>query len=415
MATGPTRMPARPPSPSRAVAHGVLLLFLGVLALPVSADTPPSTVAGESGLSETERAERQRLQSELKRLKEEIEQVEAGLRGIRTAERSTQVELRAIELEIAGSARRLIEIGQQLAQVQTELRTLDLERGGLEASLADQREKLAALLRSAYALGRLEQLKLALNQEKLATIGRALAYHRYINAERISEIDRISADLRRLSEILAAVERRRQRVESLHQSEAEANRLLREQRTQREGVLARIASEIVDRENALLIRQADQERFANLLARIGDVLGDIPRTLPGQQSLSASRGQVPWPTPGRVVLRYGEAPEGDAIRGGISIAAAPGTAVQAVSRGRVAFADWLRGFGLLVIVDHGEGWMSLYGYCETLLVAEGDWVEAGAQLGTVGTSGGQIEPALHFQLRRNGETVDPQRWLARRN
>ncbi|MCU0755927.1 MAG: peptidoglycan DD-metalloendopeptidase family protein [Xanthomonadales bacterium] len=368
----------------------------------------------EPGLSENERTERQRLQTELKRLKEEIEQVEAGLRGIRTAERSTQVELRAIELEIAGSARRLIEIGQQLAQVQSELRTLDIERGGLELSLADQREKLSALLRSAYALGRLEQLKLALNQEKLATIGRALAYHRYINAERINEIDRISADLRRLSEILAAVERRRLRVESLHQSEAEANRQLREQRAQRESVLSRIATEIVDRENALAIRQADQERFANLLARIGDVLGDIPRTLPGQRSLSASRGSVPWPAPGRVVLRYGEAPEGEAVRGGISIAAPPGTPVQAISRGRVAFADWLRGFGLLVIVDHGEGWMSLYGYCETLLVNEGDWVEAGGQLGTVGTSGGQTEPALHFQLRRHGETIDPQRWLARR-
>lgn len=369
----------------------------------------------DSGLSAEELAERQRLQVELQRLKAEIEQVEAGLRGIRTAERSTQVELRAIELEIAGSARRLIEIGQQLEQVQTELRSLDVERGELEGGLADQRHKLAALLRSAYALGRLEQLKLALNQEKLATIGRALAYHRYVNAERITEIDRISADLRRLSEILTAVERRRQRVESLHQSEAEANRLLREQRSQREAVLTRIAGEIADREQSLAVRQADQERFANLLARIGDVLGDIPRSLPGQQSLSASRGAVPWPAPGRVILRYGEAPQGEAVRGGISIAAPSGTPVTAVSRGRVAFADWLRGFGLLVIVDHGEGWMSLYGYCETLLVNEGDWVEAGGQLGTVGTSGGQREAALHFQLRRHGETVDPQRWLIRRS
>ncbi len=395
-----------------------LILLWGVLAATgpgLRAQATSSDTHAEAAFSGSEQAERQRLQTELKRLKEEIEQVEAGLRGIRTAERSTQVELRTIELEIAGSARRLIEIGQQLAQVQAELRTLDIERGGLEASLSEQRAKLAALLRSAYALGRLEQLKLALNQEKLATIGRALAYHRYVNAERIGEIERISADLRRLSEILAAVDRRRQRIQSLHQSEAEANRQLREQRVQRETVLARIATEIADRENALAIRQADQERFANLLARIGDVLGDIPRTLPGQQSLTASRGSVPWPTAGRVVLRFGEAPEGEAVRGGISIAAPPGTPVQAVSRGRVAFADWLRGFGLLVIVDHGEGWMSLYGYCETLLVAEGDWVEAGAQLGTVGTSGGQIEPALHFQLRRNGETVDPQRWLARRN
>lgn len=393
------------------------VVAVALLALAISTTLSAQTaepVESNPALTDSERVERERLQAELKRLKSEIEQVEAGLQGIRTAERSTQVELRAIELEIAGSARRLIEIGQQLSQVQTELQALDVERGGLEAGLSEQRDTLAALLRSAYALGRLEQLKLALNQEKLATIGRALAYHRYINAERISEIERISADLQRLSEILAAVEKRRQRVEALHRSEAEANQQLRAQRAQREVVLTQIASEIADREGTLAAHQADQERLANLLARIGDLLGDIPRTLPGQQSIGESRGAVPWPSPGRVVLRYGEAPEGEAIRGGISISAPPGTPVTAVSRGRVAFADWLRGFGLLVIVDHGEGWMSLYGYCETLLVAEGDWVEAGAQLGTVGTSGGQAQSALHFQLRRNGETVDPQRWLTRR-
>lgn len=399
------------------VAGLPILLLLTLLSTPASARAEaaaPAPTRTDAGLSAEERAERERLQGELKRLKAEIEQVEAGLQGIRSAERSTQVELRTIELEIAGSARRLIEIGEQLAQVQTELQGLEQERGGLEVGLAEQRAKLGALLRSAYALGRLEQLKLALNQEKLATIGRALAYHRYINAERISEIDKISADLRRLSEILSAVEKRRQRIEALHRSEADAHRVLREQRGQREEVLTRIAAEIADREEDLAARQADQERFANLLARIGDVLGDIPRTLPGQQSLSASRGALPWPASGPLVLRYGEAPEGEAVRGGISIAAAPGTPILAVSRGRVAFADWLRGFGLLVIIDHGEGWMSLYGYCEALLVSEGDWVEAGTPLGTVGNSGGQRDTALHFQLRRNGETVDPQRWLARR-
>jgi septal ring factor EnvC (AmiA/AmiB activator) len=393
------------------------VVVVALLALAISTTLSAQSaepVDSKPALTESERVERERLQTELKRLKSEIEQVEAGLQGIRTAERSTQVELRTIELEIAGSARRLIEIGQQLSQVQAELQALDVERGGLEAGLSEQRETLGALLRSAYALGRLEQLKLALNQEKLATIGRALAYHRYINAERISEIERISADLQRLSEILAAVEKRQQRVQALHLSEAEANQQLRAQRAQREVVLQQIAGEIADREGTLAARQADQERLANLLARIGDLLGDIPRTLPGQQSIAESRGAVPWPSPGRVVLRYGEAPEGEAIRGGISISAPPGTPVTAVSRGRVAFADWLRGFGLLVIVDHGEGWMSLYGYCEALLVAEGDWVEAGAQLGTVGTSGGQAQSALHFQLRRNGETVDPQRWLTRR-
>lgn len=402
----------------RLLRPALLGALLTLCAAQLPAQTPQPEEAAVPAVApppgDGEQAERERLQGELKRLKAEIEQVEAGLQGIRTAERSTQVELRAIELEIAGSARRLIEIGQQLEQVQAELQALDVERGGLEAGLAEQRQTLAALLRSAYALGRLEQLKLALNQEKLATIGRALAYHRYINAERIGEIERISGDLRRLSEILAAVEKRRQRVQALHLAEAEAHQQLKAQRTQREEVLARIAGEIADREGTLAARQADQERLANLLARIGDLLGDIPRTLPGQRSIADSRGAVPWPSAGRVVLRYGEAPEGEAIRGGISIAAPPGTAVSAVARGRVAFADWLRGFGLLVIVDHGDGWMSLYGYCETLLVAEGDWVEAGAQLGTVGTSGGQAQAALHFQLRRNGETVDPQRWLQRR-
>lgn len=358
-------------------------------------------------------AERARIVRELTAVKAEITQVQAGLKGIQGAQRATEMELQRVELEIAESARRLVDIAEQLQGLAEESAELEQERDTLNAGLSNQRERLAKLLRSAYAVGRLEQLKLALNQDKLASVGRVLAYYRYVNDDRIRAIDHISRDLRRLDEVVKALSQRQARIVALQRTEEQSSLRLLTQRRDRAEVLRKIGEEVTTRDQTLQAKQSDQAKLNQLLQRLGDLMSDIPVMLGDTRSISALRGSLPWPLVGPLLGRYGESTGSDPTRGGITIGAEPGTAVQAVARGRAAFADYLRGFGLLLVIDHGDGWMSLYGYCETLLVSEGDWVERGQRVGTVGDSGGQLRSALHFQLRRQGATVDPMRWLAK--
>jgi septal ring factor EnvC (AmiA/AmiB activator) len=142
-----------------------------------------------------------------------------------------------------------------------------------------------------------------------------------------------------------------------------------------------------------------------------DIFADIPQNLAGAEPFAALRGKLRWPLRGRVAEKFSAGTGGGQVSQGVLIAAKSGSEVHAVSHGRVVFADWLRGYGLLLIVDHGDGYMSLYGYNETLLKDVGDWVDAGTVVATSGDSGGRPTPGLYFELRYKGKAVDPSYWL----
>ena len=141
------------------------------------------------------------------------------------------------------------------------------------------------------------------------------------------------------------------------------------------------------------------------------MFADIPKQLSGAEPFASMRGRLAWPLAGKIVTAFGAADESGRRSSGLLVAAKTGTAVHAVSHGRVVFADWLRGYGLMIIVDHGDGYLSLYGCNETLLKDVGDWVNAGETIATSGASGGQKTPGLYFELRTKGQPVDPRAWL----
>ena len=144
-----------------------------------------------------------------------------------------------------------------------------------------------------------------------------------------------------------------------------------------------------------------------------DIARDIAHDIADSEPFEDMRGRLPWPVNGDLLASFGSVRGGSGLpRQGALIAAATGQPVRAVHRGRVAYADWLRGFGLLLIVDHGDGFMSLYGHNETLVRDTGDWVESAEIIATAGDSGGYAEPSLYFEIRRDGKPVDPGRWWA---
>ncbi len=360
------------------------------------------------------KADSEQVRERLSALRREIAAVNAVLSAKSTERDSAANDLRGAELAIAASARAVIELNIRLSNSALELEALTQQEGQLNASLAREREVLARLLRSAYAIGQLEQVKLALSQEKVAKVGRVLAYHTYVNQARISAIQNIQSNLSALEELRGQIATKQVELNGLITAEAENAKNLSEKRAARTVLLAKLALEVQTGEARLSELSADQQRLSDLLNRLSDLLSDIPKVLPNAGAFARFKGILASPLSGAAarLSNFGVLTENGRAATGIVLSAPLGSEVRAVAGGRVAFSDWLRGFGLLIIIDHGDGYLSLYGQCETVLKAEGDWIDAGTLIAT----SGQIEalgPGLYFELRQRGRPVDPGAWLRR--
>ena len=369
---------------------------------------------GAHGEVNAGKADSAEVRERLSALRREIAAVNAVLSAKSSELDSAANDLRSAELAIASSARTVIELNIRLNNSALEFEALTQQEQQLNTSLAREREVLARLLRSAYAIGQLEQVKLALSQEKVAKVGRVLAYHTYVNQARISVIENIQSNLGALEQLRGQMANKQIELNGLIADEAENAASLAFKRTARTELLARLALEVQSGEARLDVLNADQQRLNDLLSRLSDLLSDIPKVLPNAGAFARLKGTLVGPLASATsrLSDFGALTQNGRAATGIVLAAPLGSDVRAVAGGRVAFSDWLRGFGLLIIIDHGDGYLSLYGQCETLLKAEGDWLDAGTLIAT----SGQIEalgPGLYFELRLQGRPVDPRAWLRR--
>ena len=319
--------------------------------------------------------------------------------------------LREQELKVAATAKDLRVLDQKLAAQQGKLDQLIAQRDALDAKLKDQRDALAALLRSAYAMGRGEELKLLLAQDRIDTIGRMLAYYGYFEHARVGEIDQLLRDLDALAQVQAQIEHETAELKSAVDERTVEVQRLDGERSERGRALAALDATLKDEQARLAALGKDEKGLLELLERLRDIFADIPKQIAGAEPFAQLRGLLNWPVRGRLVTGFGGSDEGEHGSHGVLIAAASGSEVHAVSHGRVVFADWLRGFGLLIIVDHSDGYLSLYGYNETLLKDVGAWVDAHDVIATSGDSGGRKTPGLYFELRYQGKAIDPKGWL----
>ncbi|MEO8459267.1 MAG: peptidoglycan DD-metalloendopeptidase family protein [Dokdonella sp.] len=375
------------------------------------------TLACAFAVAQTPDPERQ---SQEKQAKQKLDQVRAQIKALVDQQRTTRGErddatrtLREKDQAIAASALAVAATGRRLDDQQAELARLDDQKKTLETKLASQREALAALLRSAYALGRNEELKLLLQQDDVARIARVLAYHRYFQQARVEKIHGLLGDLKQLADVQQIIAAQSAELEKTRQAQAEDNRALADERAGRIKLLDDLDVQLKDQGARLAALGKDEKDMIELLERLRDVFADIPRQPSGAASFQSQRGQLAWPAKGRVLTAFGSSDESGRKSSGMRIAANSGTPVHAVARGRVVFADWFKGYGLLVIVDHGDNYLSLYGYNETLSKEVGDWVVPGEIIAGSGASGGQKESSVYFELRHKSEALDPRGWLAK--
>ncbi|WP_374474441.1 murein hydrolase activator EnvC [Arenimonas sp.] len=378
---------------------GTFVLALWLAAAPAAAQ--------DADRAKKEAAAEQRLST----LRQQIRAITAEQREGEGERAAASRDLRAADAKVNESVRALRRTEAAIATSEIELQRLQEQQATLEAGLSQQREALATLVRSAYALGRHEQLKLLLAQDRMADLARVLAYHRYFQADRQQRITGLISELRELAAVATQIDDQRQVLEAARSRQQADLAELEKQRGERAAVLATLEASFKDRAARLAALGRDEKAVLRLLEQLRDAVADIPRLVDDTRPFASRRGQLGRPLAGTVLAAFGgRLPDG---RGsdGLLIAGTAGAEVRAVAPGRVAFSDWLKGYGLLTIVDHGDGWMSLYAFNDALLKDVGDWVRAGDPLATVGSSGGQGRPALYFELRRNGQPQDPKPWL----
>jgi septal ring factor EnvC (AmiA/AmiB activator) len=325
-------------------------------------------------------------------------------------------ELRDAEREAARAARALREAEQALAVEQRAFDKLKGEQKSAEQALAAERGALARQMRAAYATGREEKLKLLLNQQDPAALQRMLAYYDYFSTARRTRIERVNELIASLARLGADIEAKVAVLDARRKERAQVATELAVMRDARSRLVRELDKDIRDRKQRLARVTQEAQRLGRLLDSLDDVFKDIPPDAGGpQRAFSRSRGQLPWPASGRVLANFGEQrPEGRLRWEGMLIGAEVGAPVRAVSRGRVAYADWLPHYGLLVILEHGDGYLSLYGHNQQLHKRAGDWVERGEVIANIGDSGGQQRAALYFEIRQGKQPQDPRRWMVAR-
>jgi septal ring factor EnvC (AmiA/AmiB activator) len=353
-------------------------------------------------------------EAELKRVNDRIERVRKAVNQDVARRDKLSVQLRDAELAVQTSKKQLETLRAQRIESEARIAKLESEKAQHESELDGERSALAGELRAAYFNGREEQLKLLLNQQDPAQFGRMLEYYGYFGrarAERIRGIRDTLTYLALLREKIAAESAALQELESRQQQQLGTLRSAQDSRARAVGAI----------DQQLKSRGGELQRLKSQAGSLEKLIADLRKALEStpvakEAPFEPLKGKLPWPVQqGQVLARFGQPRAGGSLRWqGMLIGTERGARVRAPYAGRIVYGDWLPGMGLMIVIDHGGGYMSLYGHNEELFRKVGESVAAGDVIGAVGDSGGHNEPALYFEVRRGRQPVDPQIWLQRR-
>src|SRR5687768_8506844 len=346
----------------------------------------------------------------LREVRERIEALQRSMRRDTDRRDALSGQLRDAEENVRGARAKLGDIRKRLAESDASLERLAAERERNEAALGKQRDVLAMELRSAYVGGRQEQFKMLLSQEDPATLGRMLVYYSYFGRARASKIAEIQGIVAKIDEDAQAEAAERERLEALESESRQQLSAVDAARDERSRALKAMNAQIRNRNDSIAKLKREAAALEKLIADLRRAMSDLPPT--GGQAFEKVRGRLNWPVAGKVAARFGQSRGGGLKGNGVMIEAARGTPVKALYDGRIAYADWLPGMGLLVIVDHG-GYMSLDAHHEQVYEAVGERVSGGDAIATVGDTGGRSVPGLYLEIRRGAKAVDPVPWFRR--
>jgi septal ring factor EnvC (AmiA/AmiB activator) len=366
-----------------------------------------------SAVCATEPAKEEQARAELARIQERIREVERSVARGRAGRRDAFGELAAVETALAGIARDQRRISAARARVDKRIVALRARAEQHGEELARRRAELGESVRLAFAIGRQDTLKLILNGEGVGGVPRLLRYHEFMSRRQLARIAAVDESLASLEQTRATLAAQAQRLQALLTEQEAARAARQRERAQRQAILGRIEQELGSADRVLSRLKQDRERLNALLRRLRAALADIPLGTDPPRPFQRLRGKLPWPVKGQLVERFGTPrADGGVTWQGVVLAAEHGTEVRAIANGRVVYASELRGFGNVIILDHGGGYMSLYGHTQTPLREPGEWVNPGDVVATVGDSGGARRSALYFEVRHKGTPQDPGRWCS---
>jgi len=394
--------------------------------------------------------ERADARRQIETARKDVAELQKLLKQIEQEKSAVQKQLQTTESEMGQLEKQVDALQQEIDRSEAELERLNDEKTTLEGARIEQQRLIGIQARAAYQSGRQEYLKLLLNQQNPEKFSRTLTYYDYLSKARFEQVASFNETLAQLARVEAGIEAQQTTLAEQQDGLQERRAQLADVRKERQLALAKLDRDYSSRDQKLKARRQEQAQLERVLKTIEQTLarqareaeqarqraqalareeqsrqqraGSASSAAPGPQVSSAggafggpfasAKGKLPWPVDGRLVARYGTPRGGDARTkwDGVLIGAAVGTQVRAVHGGRVVFADWLRGAGLLVILDHGNGYLSLYGHNQSLLRDAGEIVKAGDPIATVGTRGGQESAALYFAIRQQGRPSDPAQW-----
>ena len=377
----------------------ILLLFLAV--------------AGPAAAQKTEDGLAMVKEQELEEVRARISELTKRMDASAASRDRLIVELQAAEVVISEKRIRLKELERERNYSAKRRAELSADLATRETELHEESRQLADQVRAAYMSGSQERIKLMLNQRDPAALGRLMTYYGYLNDYRAENIDAVTEHIHELLALRKAVAAAEARIAELARAQYAELTELNSAQEWRQQLLASLKGKIADEGREIERLAAQEKDLSRLIAELTSILSDYPIT--SEDPFSRHRGRLTWPVAGTLVHDFGQPRVSDRLKwNGVVLAAPRGREIRSVYHGRVVFADWLAGLGLLVIIDHGEGYMTLYGYNETILKNTGDWVAPGDVIATVGDSGGQPISALYFEIRRGIRPVNPNNWITRR-
>ena len=343
-----------------------------------------------------------------------LEQVQAKIKQQRLAIEKRIAEkddlealFKSTELKVAEIALSIRKTSNQLADVNSKIKELEKEQKQLLKEKKQQQALLSELVRTAYLSGKHDYTKLLLNQDDPAKLERLITYYKSLNDARVTELDNIQKVLNRLAQIEQELSTKHSQLLDLKQSQQEQKQQLAKSQAQRKSALSKLNANIKTDKDRLKRLQQSETRLTNAIAEAQRAAKVAPENLAGLYNL---KKKLKWPTTGKIRKRFGQRRSGALRWKGVYMSANLGNRVNAIAEGIVLYADWLKGFGWVTVIDHGKGYMSLYGHNQALLKSVGDYVEKNEPVALIGQSGGQSSPGLYFEIRYKGKTVDPARW-----
>lgn len=349
-------------------------------------------------------------QSKLDILQSNISELQKTLTARNEQQTDLETDLERVETEASTLNTSIRELSNNIKTVEKQLIGKQKEKANLEVNISGQNDAIIAQLRSAQKIGDQEPIKLLLNQEDPQKIARMFKYYDYFLQARSAKIEQYLISVTALNDIIQSISSNKLELISAKDSLSKNQVNLKTNITQRENTLRKLQLAVANDEQKLTDLKRQRRELETLLNEVETAVADL--VLPTNSLPFTSRkGELEWPTKGKLTQRYGAQRNGPLQWQGWLIAVNAGVAVKTVHQGRIVFSNYLRGFGLLLIIDHGDGYMTLYGHNQELLKDTGDWVQTNEIIARAGNTGGLSAPALYFEIRSQGQPTNPKKWL----